>query len=296
MPHEALARTPPAAELQTYREEAVRFGDGGRLMGILTLPEGARASAAPLPVFVFFNAGLLHRVGPRRLHVDLARRLARLGFPSLRLDQSGIGDSAMQVGVPAAEQATRDFRDVAAVIRSHLGQRPLVLGGLCAGADSAIFMANRAGVEVAGLFLLDPVSYPDRWFKVRSLARIGGEVVTHPVFHARLFLHRVGLYLSGERRVDQLALREVPSREETRRAFEMVRASGGQVFSLFTRYSLIYYNRQGQLRKALGIPGYDAFCTELFWPTTNHVLPIAAQRNRLINAIDAWARGFLPRT
>jgi len=264
MPNEALAKAPQSAEL--------------------------------LPTFVFMNAGLLHRVGPRRLHVDLARRLAHLGFPSLRVDLSGIGDSPVQPGVSSSDQLAADFREIAALLETQVGPRPLVLGGLCAGADNAIFMTNQNETPVVGMILLDPVCYPDRSFRIRSLFRLGWEIATHPVFHTRLFFHRVGLFLGGQRRVDQLSLRDVPTREQTRRAFDAIRARGGQVFSMFTRYSLIYYNKQGQYRRALGVEGYDDFSTEVFWPTVNHVFPLELHRTRLIGQIEAWAHGFLPQT
>jgi len=64
-------------------EEPLQFGDGGRLFGILTLPSRSHRKAPGLPVFVFLNAGLLHRVGPHRLYVLLARDLSRMGFSSL---------------------------------------------------------------------------------------------------------------------------------------------------------------------------------------------------------------------
>lgn len=295
MPHEALATAPVIAvpETDRVREEAMRFGEGGRLLGVLTFPGAVPDTTEPTPVFVFLNAGLLHRVGPRRLHVDIARRLALQGIPSLRIDQSGIGDSPMQVGNSAVDQAAADFREVVKLVEAHLGPRPLVLGGLCAGADNAIFMTNQNEAPVVGMFLFDPVNYPDGSFRVRSLLRLCGEIIAHPVFHTRLFLHRVGLFLGGARRVDQLSLRDVPTREQTRRAFDAIRARGGQVYSLFTRYSLIYYNKQGQYRRALGVEGYDDFATERFWPTVNHVLPLASQRLRLIAEIETWARGFL---
>jgi len=59
-------------------EEPLHFGEGGRLFGILTLPADLPGNARELPVFVFLSAGLLHRAGPRRLHVHLARELARM--------------------------------------------------------------------------------------------------------------------------------------------------------------------------------------------------------------------------
>jgi predicted esterase len=61
-------------------EEPMQFGEGGRLLGILTRPSAPHPNIKAMPVFVFLSAGLLHRVGPYRLYVRLTRELARMGF------------------------------------------------------------------------------------------------------------------------------------------------------------------------------------------------------------------------
>src|SRR6185436_6886506 len=97
------------------RDEAVRLAPEGQLVGILSYPPGAQPAARSdtlspatpaAPAFIILNAGVLHRVGPHRLHVILARRIAASGLPSLRLDLGGIGDSI------ASSDAT-SFRDSA---------------------------------------------------------------------------------------------------------------------------------------------------------------------------------------
>ena len=72
-------------------ERVVTFGGQGELVGVLSQPDVVRPSA---PWVLLWNTGLHPRVGPCRLNVQLARRLAALGIPSLRFDLSGLGDSA----------------------------------------------------------------------------------------------------------------------------------------------------------------------------------------------------------
>jgi hypothetical protein len=60
------------------------------------------AQTPPAVMFVLLNAGAVHRQGPFRLYVHLARRLAALGFSCVRFDQPGIGDS-----LQAAERPLR---------------------------------------------------------------------------------------------------------------------------------------------------------------------------------------------
>ena len=60
------------------REEVLLFGRTRALVGIITDPPHA-ARRQPLPAVILVNVGLVHRVGPNRLYVKLARSLAALG-------------------------------------------------------------------------------------------------------------------------------------------------------------------------------------------------------------------------
>ena len=86
------------------RERVVRFGAGNGLVGILTEPEPIR-SHPDRPAIIFLNSGILHRVGSCRMHVRLAWALAEAGYPSLRFDLSGIGDSDTRKDALAFEQS-----------------------------------------------------------------------------------------------------------------------------------------------------------------------------------------------
>ena len=152
-------------------EEPLQFGEGGRLFGILTLPSMPPRNAQELPVFVFLSAGLLHRVGPYRLHVRLGRELAQMGFSSLRVDLAGTGDSPPRPGLTNQQSVAADFAEILGVLESRLGRLPLVLAGLCSGADNAMRLTLKEP-RVVGMVLLDPICFPDRGFqglRVRSL-------------------------------------------------------------------------------------------------------------------------------
>ncbi len=70
-------------------DEVLPIGDDDRLVAVLSRPR----AVGDRPAAVILNAGVLHRVGPHRLHVALGRRLAARGLPALRIDLAGIGDS-----------------------------------------------------------------------------------------------------------------------------------------------------------------------------------------------------------
>jgi hypothetical protein len=84
-----------------HGEEPLVFGKRHPLFGIyhppITHPPDTHpplpGAGKALPPIVLSSAGTVHRIGPHRFYVGLARRWASLGFPVLRVDLSGIGDS-----------------------------------------------------------------------------------------------------------------------------------------------------------------------------------------------------------
>jgi hypothetical protein len=276
-------------------EEPLQFGEGGRLFGILTLPSVPPCNAQALPVFVFLNAGLLHRVGPYRLYVRLVRNLAQMGFSSLRVDLAGRGDSSERFGLTNQQSVAADYEEIVGVLESRLGRLRLVLGGLCSGADDAIRLA-RADQRVIGMLLLDPVCSLDDGFRARAVIM----KYTNPARYLVWLKRRLNLLatLPGENwndseMIDPLTLRDVPTGEQLRAAFEAICERRGRVLSVFTRYATQYYNQLGQLDRTLDVVGYQRFCTEIFWPQMAHTYTLELHRRRLIEEIKNWAGGYI---
>jgi pimeloyl-ACP methyl ester carboxylesterase len=134
-------------------ERAVVFGSTGPLIGILTdaAPTGRHANSAAI---LLLNAGLLHRVGPRRLYVHLARRLAELGHVVLRFDFSGIGDSPSSSSEPFGRSALRETREAMDWLSSELGTNRFILMGICSGAGVS-FEAACSDDRVVGVALIN---------------------------------------------------------------------------------------------------------------------------------------------
>ena len=134
------------------------FGDQSPLVGIITEPDaGVRGN---VPVFLFLNAGLDHRVGPNRLYVTLARRLVEVGVASLRFDFSGIGDSPVSRSLDAsAERGVNEAKQAMNFLARSVGAEAFVPLGICSGADTAFALAN-ADERVAGAVLINPTTIP----------------------------------------------------------------------------------------------------------------------------------------
>ncbi len=135
-------------------ESAALFGRSHSLVGIVTAPPPDLHDSSK-PAVIFLNAGLVHRVGPNRLYVRLARRLAAKGYWTVRFDHSGIGDS-----LPAgdnqsyAERYTMEVREVMEDVFRRCAIDRFCLVGLCSGAMTSI---NTAGQDdrVVGAALLN---------------------------------------------------------------------------------------------------------------------------------------------
>ena len=135
-------------------EEIITFGKTRTLVGILHKPE-ASAPRADLPAVLLFNAGLLHRVGPNRLYVKIARQLERSGFHVLRFDVWGIGDSQDHAGETKGTFVD-DTLEAFEVLHQRLGATRFMLMGICMGAQIALEVASR-DARVESLALMEGI-------------------------------------------------------------------------------------------------------------------------------------------
>jgi pimeloyl-ACP methyl ester carboxylesterase len=155
------------------KEIAAQFGTGRHLTGVLS---AAGARTRPIGV-VLTNAGFIHHVGPHRWNVKLARHLCKVGFATLRMDLSGLGDSGMPPdALPHDDQAVTDLRAAMDCMTQALGVEQFVLAGICSGAVNA-FNTARADKRVVGVWMMDEFFYPTRWtalhFWRRKLGSMG---------------------------------------------------------------------------------------------------------------------------
>ena len=137
------------------REQPLRLGKSGTLVGILTEPEDPKRNGG-LPAVILLNAGLVHRVGPNRLYVRLARNLAGVGFVVLRFDFSGVGDSrARGDHLPFRESSILETQEAMDYLQESRGSRKFLLGGICSGA-AASFRTACSDRRVVGAVLINP--------------------------------------------------------------------------------------------------------------------------------------------
>ena len=129
----------------------------GRLLGVLAEPADAQADLC----VVLLNAGPQRRTGPNRMWVEIARRWAARGVPTLRIDLGGIGDSDGDASRFESDEAFYEphFVGQARAALDVLEARGLaprfVLGGLCSGAYWSLYAAIE-DERIPAALLLNP--------------------------------------------------------------------------------------------------------------------------------------------
>ena len=150
------------------REITLAFGSDRGLIGTVCLPDApARADFG----LVLFNAGVVHRVGPHRIYVKLARELASRGVASIRFDLHGLGDSLRgSASMGHAEQVVDDLRRAMDELQRQSGANRFTLLGFCSGAPQSRDAAL-ADSRVDHVILYDGFNVPTRRARMRYLAQ-----------------------------------------------------------------------------------------------------------------------------
>jgi pimeloyl-ACP methyl ester carboxylesterase len=271
------------------REEAILFGDDRRLSGVITDP--APGTALPdAPAAVLLHAGRIHRVGPNRIYVALARALASLGFTVLRFDLSGIGESDVRRDNTPFQEA--EMQDVAAALDflgSSRGADQFVLMGLCSGAALSAFCAA-ADPRVSGVVLINIERYPIT--RRQQLRAYGRKVrrywwkvaLRRPVLIVRAFRARGPVQ-------GLLAQEDLPVEQDQSAALRILaelRRQGVRVLIVYSEaevgldYLQVIAGRP--LREA--IESGDVTLTIV--PGADHVFTVLASQRRLVEGVSDW--------
>ena len=166
----AFARARPPAPAAPRRPRPIarthRLEAAGSADEVVAIEPGlvgiaSRPASAPERAVILLNAGCIHHVGPNRLYVTVARQLAARGVLALRVDLSGIGDSATRPGADDnAVYGPHALADVAACVAwAHAqGARHVSVTGLCSGAYHAQ-KAAAAGQPIDVVVPINPTAY-----------------------------------------------------------------------------------------------------------------------------------------
>ena len=266
-------------------EKAVSFGRLNNLVGVLTQPDEAPESG---PVVILLNAGLLHRVGPNRLSVDTARRLAMGGVSTFRFDISGIGDSQLaDADLLYVERSRRDITDAMEMLEEMIGADRFVLIGLCTGAFNA-FRSAVADDRVVGCVFLDGYSYST----LRSRARHYGPRLLEGKRWAGYIRRkmRIGQGSDEPSQRDDLVIFETEILTKDRFASQLTSLvdRGTRMLFVYTGGGPQTFNYPRQLHDAFPQIDLEQTSTVRWYPDADHTYSLPGHRSRLLDDIDTW--------
>lgn len=140
--------------MTAFSETAMMIGGEPGLVSVITVPEARRAIGNDVAVIIL-GAGLVHRVGPHRLTVRIARQCAARGLIVARFDHRGVGDSsAGSDSRPFVESAQEETLEVMNYLQAIHHVRSFVLVGLCSGAVTSLNTA-RSDARVVGAAMIN---------------------------------------------------------------------------------------------------------------------------------------------
>jgi pimeloyl-ACP methyl ester carboxylesterase len=275
-------------------EEAVTFGADDGLLGVYTPAQGDLCC-------LLMNAGVIHRIGPHRLNVKLARGLAEGSVASLRFDLSGLGDSRPPSGSASyTEQSVVDLRAAMDFVERRYGKKRFVIFGICSGAVNAQ-RAALADARVAGIFMLDGFWYTSRWTRTALLwARLRAHspktllgAVLRKLFRRR---HTAAAPVAPKK-VEIFATDGSgnPPKPQFIAEMEQLTTRGVDVFFLYSGSVDDLVSYRGQLRDAF--PGAEFIRRSRIerHPDLDHTAMTQHSQKKMVAMVRDWARGVAGR-
>lgn len=278
-------------------ERAVNISGQPSLVSIVSEP--ADKTTAARPGFIMLNAGLIHRVGPNRLHVRLGRALAAAGFVAMRIDLSGRGDS----------QPRRDslsFRSSGVVetqaamhyLETSRGIRRFVLFGICSGATTAGDVAY-LDPRVAGAVIVEGPSFATTRYYVRYyMKRVLRLETWHNTLRGTNAIGRRMRRLLGVKAaapaVDsmvEVGAAPAPKPPALAAALQEMADRAVEQLAIYSG-STKEYNYEGQLREAFPSVDFRGRLEEAYFPEADHTFTRLAHQQQLIDRVLTWMERF----
>jgi pimeloyl-ACP methyl ester carboxylesterase len=279
-------------------ETVVRFGSREYLTGIVTAPSSGLTRDVGLLVL---NAGLVHRVGPNRVGVEIARSAAAGGVVALRFDFSNLGDSRARIdSLPVEASAVAEVQAAMDELGRTHGLERFVLFGICSGAEHAL-RASLEDPRIVGAVMVDGYAYRTPGY---YLHYYGPRLFHLGAWRRRLaergplagWFRRSPFEANGSRRhTAQPPKRRFPPRARFKEVLDTLTARGVELLLVYTGEGMAdHYSYEGQFFDAF--PEYRGRSVEVvFLAATDHLFSRTRSRAALAGALQRWANRFATR-
>lgn len=170
-------------------EKAIVFTcDGEQLLGIVGMPSIAGTTGVLIVV-----GGPQYRVGSHRQFLLLSRAVAAAGYPVMRFDYRGMGDSSGDLR--SFEEVDLDIATaIDAFIAASPGVERVVVWGLCDAASAALlYWDSTRDLRVGGLVLLNPWVRSEATLAKTQIKHYYGQRLLQAEFWRKLFSGKLGV-------------------------------------------------------------------------------------------------------
>ena len=253
-----------------FTEQAITFSCAGdQLLGIVAAPDQPCKTGVLIAV-----GGPQYRAGSHRQFLLLSRTLATSGYPVMRFDYSGMGDSTGQL---KSFEATHD--NISAAIGAFQQKCPnvsnVVLWGLCdAASASLLYWDATHDLRIAGIVLLNP------W--VRSEATLAKTHIKHYYGQRLLQVEFWRKVLTGKLRVGRALGGFITSFVHARQASRSTNSDVALPFQKRMIRALMEF--QGQI--LLILSGDDFTAKEFLEAIRNDPVGVAALEDSRLRRVD----------
>jgi hypothetical protein len=275
------------------REFTTTFGNENCIVGVITEPDSDLYNRGT-PAILLWNAGLLHRVGPFRLYVDLARKLSSMGFFVLRFDSCGKGDSMIPSEIHSVKEMFHgDIWEAMNHIKTKRKIDEFVLIGLCSGADEAFSMAA-LDPRISGIVLLDGLGYRTLGYYVhRYFPKILNINKYYSYIKLRFsyLLEKCQGNCSSKNTKVQMSIRPFPSRKKATRDMQKLVQKGVKILAIYTGgLQYHYYNYKNQFFEMFKTVNFKDKLQLEYLPSADHTYTILEERANMIGIICSFLK------
>jgi hypothetical protein len=274
------------------KEEVITIGQESIMIGILTessknLPEK--------PMVLLLNAGLVHRVGPYREWVDLARQFSQDGFSSYRFDLTGLGDSEIRKDRMNDEaRAISDIRNTMDYFEKTRGIKRFILLGLCSGADNGHPLSVE-DARVVGTIFIDGIGYrTTRWYFHHYFSRFIN--LQGWKNKSKLLFNIITCPFTGKTKTtvkkNKQFIREFPPQKQTEAELIELINRGVNMLYIYTSGVSRYLNYHSQFNAMYPKIKKSNQLEVMFYKESDHTFTLMKHRLALFQLIHTWMQRF----
>lgn len=276
------------------REKAITFGRENTLVGILTELK-TKKDYGDKPGIIILNSGILHRVGPCRLSVKLARSFAEQGYPVIRFDASGIGDSDVRKDALTFEESgPLEVQDCMDYMTKTKKVDQFILMGLCSGADLS-FMTACVDQRVIATMQIDAYAYITPRYKTKQLMERLSRLPRLLVWENLKHSIQVRLPAPEDDQTAQddenLAIptysRVFPPKEDVHTKLKMLAERGLYFYYLYTGDEDLY-NYQEQFQDAFSDINFNQRLTVDYFEEADHIIRDLSVQTKVVKTLTQW--------